>query len=122
MADLIDRQALLGFLDDITNDEEWLVNQYNADWIYSWIDFAPSVDAVEVPTDNVDDISRAVIGIGIFRLSFCLNVQETELQGEPVFRCVECPFENKETRKCAVKMFLKTRATKEQWDKFSPIL
>lgn len=46
--DLIDRQALLGFLDDITNDEEWLVTQYNADWIYSWIDFAPTVDAVEV--------------------------------------------------------------------------
>ena len=48
MADLIDRQALLGFLDDITNDEEWLVSQYNADWIYSWIDCEPAVDAVEV--------------------------------------------------------------------------
>ena len=82
----------------------------------------PSIDAVEVPKDNVDDMSRAIIGLGMFRLSFCLNVRETDAQGEPVFRCEECPFEDKKTRKCAVKMFLSKNATEEQRHKFLPIV
>lgn len=48
MDDLISRKTLIEFLDETVEDEEMLVSQYNADWIYSFIESAPSVDAVEV--------------------------------------------------------------------------
>ena len=45
---LIDADERLKWLEDNTTEEEWMVNQYNADWIYSMLDSAPTVDAVEV--------------------------------------------------------------------------
>ena len=50
MADqrLIDANALLKWLDEIIDLKEWLLNKYNADWIWSVIDSAPTVDAVPV--------------------------------------------------------------------------
>ena len=45
---LIDANAVLKWLDEITDPKEWLVSQYNADWIWSVIDSAPTVDAVPV--------------------------------------------------------------------------
>lgn len=111
MADLIDRQALKA----IYNGKRW-------HYLRNRINKLSVVDAVEVPKDNADDMNRAIIGLGMFRLSFCLNVRETDVQGEPVFRCEECPFEDKKTRKCAVKIFLNKNATEEQRHKFLPIV
>lgn len=48
MTEYIDREALLTFLDDIHEGVDWVVNQYNADWIYSWIEGRPVANAVEV--------------------------------------------------------------------------
>ena len=45
---LIDANAVIKFLSETTMESEWLINQYNADWIYSIIETAPTVDAVEV--------------------------------------------------------------------------
>ena len=82
----------------------------------------PTADAVEVPKDNADDINLAIIGLGIFRKAFCLNVKETDNEIEPVFRCPDCLFEDKASRKCSVKMFLSKYATEEDRHRFLPIV
>ena len=46
MAEYIDREELLKYIDEHTNQDEWLVNQYNADWIYNFIDSRPTADVV----------------------------------------------------------------------------
>ena len=43
---LIDANAVLEWLEDITEPQEWLVSQYNASWIFSVIDSQPTVDSV----------------------------------------------------------------------------
>lgn len=48
MAEYIEREALLKFIEENNTDSEWMVNQYNADWIYSFIDSAPAADVAEV--------------------------------------------------------------------------
>ena len=48
MAEYIDRGALLRAIEELNDGENWIVNQYNADWIYSFIDAAPTADVVEV--------------------------------------------------------------------------
>lgn len=48
ISDLINRQHLFEYLCETTPESDWLVNQYNADWIYSWIESQPTIDAVEV--------------------------------------------------------------------------
>ena len=45
---LIDANALLNWLEECTDKGDWLVSQYNADWIWSMLDSAPTIDAVEV--------------------------------------------------------------------------
>ena len=45
---LIDANALTKFLEDTTEEVDWLVSQFSADWIDCWIECAPTVDAVEV--------------------------------------------------------------------------
>ena len=45
---LIDANERMKWLENNTTQEDWLVNQYNADWIYSMLESAPTVDAVEV--------------------------------------------------------------------------
>ena len=42
---LIDSDALIDFLDETVPYEEMLVSQYNADWIYSFIECAPTIEA-----------------------------------------------------------------------------
>lgn len=46
MARLIDADALLKWLEECTDEKDWLVSQYNADWIYSMLESAPTVDVV----------------------------------------------------------------------------
>lgn len=45
---LIDVDALLKWLEETNSERDWMVNQYNADWVYSMIDSAPTIDAVPV--------------------------------------------------------------------------
>lgn len=45
MARYIDADALINFLDETVPYEEMLVSQYNADWIYSFIECAPTIEA-----------------------------------------------------------------------------
>jgi hypothetical protein len=45
---LIDANARIKWMEDNTANSEWMVNQYNADWICSMLETAPTVDAVEV--------------------------------------------------------------------------
>ncbi len=58
MGDLISKSALLEYLDSMHDDSEWLVSQYNADWIYSWLESQPTIDAVEVKHGRWDDDCR----------------------------------------------------------------
>ena len=48
MAEYINRKALLRYIEDTNTVREWLVSQYNADWIYSFIESAPTADVAEV--------------------------------------------------------------------------
>ena len=45
---LIDRDELLKYLDDTTDENEWCFNQYNADWIYTFIEGAPVIEVETV--------------------------------------------------------------------------
>lgn len=64
--------------------------------------------------NNKDDINAAIDGLSQFCHSFCMNCEKTETQNDLVFRCDECPFANKETQECSVKVFLHKYGTKEQ--------
>ena len=48
MAEYIEREAMLAFLESNHDDRDWLVNQYNADWICSWIESQPAADVAPV--------------------------------------------------------------------------
>lgn len=45
MSDLISREALLDYIDSTNEIKDWCLNRYSADWIYSFVKSAPSVDA-----------------------------------------------------------------------------
>ena len=48
MSDLISREALLDYIDSTNEIKDWCLNQYSADWIYSFVESAPAVDAAPV--------------------------------------------------------------------------
>jgi hypothetical protein len=48
MAEYIDREKMLKYLEENNTADEWIVGQYNADWIYSFIESQPTADVVEV--------------------------------------------------------------------------
>lgn len=48
MAEYIDKEKMLKYLEENNTDDEWIVGQYNADWIYSFIESQPTADVVEV--------------------------------------------------------------------------
>lgn len=111
MKDLISRQTIKA----IYSGKRW-------HYFRNRINKIPAADAVEVPKDNADDINLAIIGLGIFRKSFCVNVKETDKRNEPVFRCRDCPFTDAATNICAVKKFLNKYATEEERQKFLHIM
>lgn len=45
---LIDADVLVKLVEDSTTEAEWLVSQYNADWICSMLESAPTIDAEPV--------------------------------------------------------------------------
>ena len=42
---------------------------------------------------NKDDLNGAIDGLAKFCHSFCMNCEETEKQGDLIFRCDECEFQ-----------------------------
>lgn len=48
MAEYIDKEKMLKYLEENNTADEWIVGQYNADWIYSFIESQPTADVVEV--------------------------------------------------------------------------
>ena len=47
MAEYIDREKMLKYLEENNTDDKWIVCQYNADWIYSFIENQPTADVEE---------------------------------------------------------------------------
>jgi hypothetical protein len=50
MAEYINKEKMLKYLEENNTADEWIVGQYNADWIYSFIESQPIADVVEVVT------------------------------------------------------------------------
>ena len=46
MAEYIDREEMLKYIEEHNAESDWLVSRYNADWIYSFIDSRPTADVV----------------------------------------------------------------------------
>jgi hypothetical protein len=44
----IDKEKMLKYLEENNTDDEWIIGQYNADWIYGFIESQPTADVVEV--------------------------------------------------------------------------
>lgn len=57
MAEYIDREKMLKYLEENNTADEWIVGQYNADWIYSFIESQPTADVVEVKHSRWENIS-----------------------------------------------------------------
>ena len=53
---------------------------------------------------NADNTTEAVHGLDIFTKNWCMNCEETEKQGDLIFRCSECEFQQTDG-KCLVKTF-----------------
>lgn len=52
---------------------------------------------------NKDDITEAVHGLDVFMKNWCMNCEETSKKNEPIFRCLECPFNT--SPDCTIKKF-----------------
>ena len=61
MAEYIDREKMLKYIEENNTADEWIVGQYNADWIYSFIESQPTADVVEAKHGewiyNTDDFT-----------------------------------------------------------------
>ena len=58
MSEYIDREALLKHLEETVPDNDWLVSQFNADWIYSFIESPLAADVA--PREEVERIKREI--------------------------------------------------------------
>lgn len=95
-SDLISREALLDYIDSTSEIKDWCLNRYSADWIYSFVKSAPSVDAAPVVHGSPVYHNRPA------RYEHYEMVQQTEngeplykrqyytLQDNPVAYCSEC--------------------------------
>ena len=61
MAEYIEREALVAFLESNHDDRDWLVNQYNADWICSWIESQPAADVLPVTREELKHMMNDTI-------------------------------------------------------------
>lgn len=48
---------------------------------------------VSFTSGNADNTTEAVHGLDIFTKNWCMNCEETEKQGDLIFRCDECEFQ-----------------------------
>mgnify|MGYP003496251892 FL=1 len=61
---------------------------------------------ISFTSGNADNTTEAVHGLDIFTKNWCMNCEETEKQGDLIFRCSECEFKT-EGGKCLIKTFAK---------------
>lgn len=52
---------------------------------------------------NKDDLTEAIHGLDIFTKNWCMNCKETNKKNDLVFRCLECPFKDRD--ECLIKQF-----------------
>ena len=67
--------------------------------------------------ENKDNITKAVAGLDTFTKNWCMNCKETSRQNEPVFRCSQCEFQQKDG-KCLVHVFASTHKSHFKMDDF----
>lgn len=48
MSRYIDAEAAIQYIEETTDADEWLLNQYNADWISTFLETRPTADVEEV--------------------------------------------------------------------------
>ena len=66
---------------------------------------------------NKDDINVAVKGLDIFTKNWCMNCNETNMPGIPVFNCNGCEFEN-DNGECLIKKFASNHKHGYPFDNF----
>lgn len=59
---------------------------------------------ISFTSGNSDNITKAVGDLDAFTKNWCMNCEETERQGNCIFRCNECEFREKND-KCTIKAF-----------------
>lgn len=69
MAEYIDREKMLKYLEKTNTDNDWVVGQYNADWIYSFIESQPTADVEEVRHGQW--LPQIVSGVKVWDCSEC---------------------------------------------------
>lgn len=81
---IVDIEPMLAFLDDNHDEKDWMVNQYNADWIYSWLESQPTISP-----DSLVKRGRWLNEPGrIPRCSVCMEYSDDADTGKAI--C--CPF------------------------------
>lgn len=61
MAKYIDKSQMLKFLEENNTADEWIANQYNADWIYSFIESQPTADFEKPKNGCWEDIGERFV-------------------------------------------------------------
>ena len=74
---LIDAKKLLDFLDETVAGEDLLVSRYSADWIYSFLESAPIIDAEPVRHGRW---VRSILAEDFNRCSECYSVWNREFE------------------------------------------
>lgn len=83
MAEYIDREKMLKYLEENNTADEWIIGQYNADWIYSFIESQPTADVVEVVrckkckySSEPKQVSRLELYSNNYDVCFCEKEQK----------------------------------------------
>lgn len=62
---LIDADEPLKYIEENNTEREWVVNKYNADWIWSFIDSAPTIDAEPVRHGHWKEKRKYEVGAAV---------------------------------------------------------
>lgn len=92
MAEYIDRETMLKYIEENNTADEWIVGQYNADWIYSFIESQPTADVVEVKhgcwNDNIQKVTSPAGVTKDYLVGYkCSVCGRTESRKEPYCNC-----------------------------------
>jgi hypothetical protein len=90
MARYIDADTMQDFLVEQNDIDEWVVSQYNADWISSFIESQPTADVVEVKHGEWKPTKiHSYFGGVIYECSLCgaKDGDHTKILGRYCWRC-----------------------------------
>ena len=74
----IDREKMLKYLEENNTADEWIIGQYNADWIYSFIESQPTADVVEVK--DCEQCIHSGKHVTEYPCSYCRNCYTDKFQ------------------------------------------